>query len=378
MRGGHDTIVVGGGVVGMAIAYELAVRGQTVLVLEKDDVGAGASGVSGGFVCQQAQRLPPMASLVREGVQRFRALSEQLGADIGLRPCGSLILAADEAEAEALRRHAEALTAARVPTTWLAAEEVRRREPLVRAGLAGALLCESDVQLDPPRLLRAYHGALVRLGCEVRERRVVVELLAAEGRVTGVRTRYGDLDADTVVVAAGCWTPVLLPETHAALIHARRGQVLVARPRRRCVQHLLLGADYLRSALEGGEVSFTLEQTVDGALRLGATRERAGYDSRPAALLERVEANARRYVELPDDVAWSHAMAGLRPSTTDGLPLVGPIRRGLWLAAGHHTVGLAAAPSTAARLAATITGQPADLRAFQPRRFMSPDQAETS
>lgn len=372
MAGTPDAVVVGAGVVGLSIAYELARRDQRVMVLERDQVGSGASGLAGGFVCQAVQASGPLLTLVRESVQRYRALSEELGADIGLRTCGSLLLAADEAEAAALRGLQSELAANRVATEWVDGHDLRAREPLLADTVEGGLRCADDLQLDPPRLLRAYRDGLERLGSEVREGRVVIEIRAAEGRVVGVRTRYGDIDADAVVLAAGCWTPVLLPDTHAALVHSRRGQVFISRPRRRCVHHLLLGANMVGKDVP---LAFRLEQTVDGALRLDYTSERAGYDSRPTALAGDLLRGAERYVRFPEGVEWSHAAAALRPCTSDGLPLMGSIRRGLWLAAGHGNAGYAVAPAAAARIASLICGQTADLRAFLPRRFMSPEDA---
>lgn len=368
-----DTIVIGAGLVGLAVAYELAIRGQRVLMLEQESIGAGALAAAGGFVSVASRSSGPVRSLVRESQSRLRVLGERLGADIGLRSCGSLFLAADEAEAGWLRQHAEELSDAQVAAELVQPEHLAELDPIIRGDLAGGLRCDGDLQIDPQRLVKAYADALRREGGELREDRVVVGVRTRNGRAIGVTTRFGDHDADAVVVTAGCWTPVLLPESHASLIHARRGQVLMSQARRRCVQHLLVGADYVSRRDDADGLGFTLEQTVDGALRLGSTRERAGYDCRPTSALVRAQVNAARYVRLPEDVVWSSAMAGLRPTTADGLPLIGQVRRGLWVASGHAGYGCAAAAATGARLAAAICGQGSDLRAFNPRRFMSPE-----
>ncbi len=368
-----DVVVVGAGIVGLAVAHEISAQGLRVLVLERGQVGCEASGVAGGFVSLQAQHTSTVIGLVREGLRHYLSLGDRLGADIGLRTCGSLMLAAGETEAEELATHQAALTAAGVTHQPLDAPALREQLPLVADGVTAGSYCGSDVQIDPPRLLAAYHDALERQGAEVRENRMVVGLQTAGDRTTGVRTRFGDIDADHVVLAAGAWTPVLLPPNLAGFVRARRGQLLVARPRRRLVQHLLLGVDYLRARFGEDAIGFTLEQTVDGIIRLGGTREWVGYDRRPTALLAEAEANASRYLQLPEGMQWSYATAGLRPTTPDGLPLVGSPSPGLWLAAGHEGLGFALAPVTAARLTAAIIGRPADLRAFNPGRFMTPE-----
>ncbi|NUQ01868.1 MAG: FAD-dependent oxidoreductase, partial [Armatimonadetes bacterium] len=349
-----DTIVVGGGVVGLAVAYELRQAGQAVLVLEQGHLGRGSSGVGGGFVSLLSQQSPAMLGLVRESSKRYASVAERLGADIGLRSCGSLLLAPSEAELTILHTAGGELSALGLSATVITGDSLRELEPCVAPTVVAALEVDSDLQIDPVRLLHAYRDALVREGGEVREGRLVAGLQRHGGRVTGVRTQYGDIDADQVVLATGCWTPVLMPPTHAAFVRPRRGQLLVARPRRRCVQHLLLGADYLGAKFTNTTIGFSLEQTVDGVVRLGGTREWSGFDPRPTALLCSVQKNAARHVVL-GDLEWSHAVAGLRPATADGLPLIGSLGKGLWIATGHEGSGFATAPATAARLAAAIT-----------------------
>lgn len=367
-----DVVMVGGGIIGLATSYELARHGLAVLVLERGQVGDGVSGVGGGFVSQFGQQSYPMRQLLRESLSEYHSLGERLGADIGLRASGGLLLAADEVELAALGRAADELAAAGVPVERWSVAQAREVEPHLSEQLAGLLYSPTDVQIEPRRLMQAYRGALERLGSEVREHRVVVGLRRDADRVVGVRTQYGDIDAGLIVIAAGCWTPALLPPSHAALVRPRRGQVLVAAPRRRCIRHLLLGADYLSAKFAGASVGFTLEQTVDGVLRLGGTREWTAFDPRPTALLNTVQERAGRYVRLPDEVVWSHALAGPRPATLDGLPLLGQLEPHLFLAVGHEGSGFALAPATAARLSDAIRGMPADLHAFQPWRFMTP------
>lgn len=370
-----DTIVVGGGIIGLAAAYELARRGQRVLILERGRTGSGCSSVGGGFCARLSQVNGATAQLVRESQVRYHTLGEELGADLGRRTCGCLMLAAGDEEAAVLHDRRGTTEQPR-PWEWIDATAVRELEPLCRESVRGALYAVGDLQVDPRRLLTAYRDALARLSVEIREQQVVIELLRDIRRVSGVRTRYGVLEAGVVLLASGCWTPALLPHTHAALVRPRRGQLLLAMPRRRSYQHLLLGADYYLAKQGGSDLGFSLEQTVDGVIKLGGSREWAGYDSRPSRILCRVEENARRYVELPEGLTWSHAVAGLRPATADGMPLLGQLERGLWLAVGHEGNGFATAPATATRLAAAVCGEPADLRAFNPGRFMTPPEGQ--
>ena len=373
-----DVVVVGGGVIGLATGYEVASRGAKVLLLEKDRLGAATSAVGGGFVSLLSQTAPAMVSLVRQSIRRYRSLGDRLGADIGLRECGSLVLAANDDEAAALQRHAAQLAELGIECEALPGQDLRGAEPLLVDGLVQALVGANDVQIEPRRVIEAYREALLRAGAEIREDRTVIDLQRIGDRVRGVRTQYGDLDADQVILATGCWTPVLLPPTYAAFVRPRHGQVLLARPRRRCVRHLLLGADYLNTKFSGGQVGFSLEQTVDGVLRLGGTREWVGFDTRPRRTIAKALENAGRYLTLPEDVEWNVATAGLRPATADGQPLIGPLGRGLWLAAGHEGSGFATATATAARLAAAVCGEQSDLRAFHPARFMTPEEGEAA
>lgn len=369
-----DAVIVGAGVMGLACAFELSRRGQSVLILERGRAGDGCSAVGGGFVCRAAQVSREMGQLVRESQQRYGGLADELGGDLGLRACGSLVLAADDDEAALLRRRLERGDGGELE--WLEPAEVFDAEPLLAPTIAGALHQPGDLQIDPRRLMAAYRAAAAGQGAELREQHTVLGLRRDKQRVVGVQTRLGIIDAGTVILTCGCWTPALLPHSHAALVRPRRGQMLVARPRRRCYQRLLLGADYLASKRGQCEVGFSLEQTVDGVVRAGGSREWVGFDTRPTELIGAIEANLPRYVKLADDLTWSHALAALRPATSDGLPLIGQLERGLYLAVGHEGNGFATAPATAARLAANVLGEPSELRAFAPGRFMTPPEAQ--
>lgn len=368
-----DVVVVGGGVIGLAVAWSLATHDRRVLLLERNQLGGGTSGVGGGFVCQVSQEVSPMLGLVRESIQRYYRLAERLGADIGLRSCGSLVLAADGEEALAIESHAGTLAAAGVSCEMLEADDARREEPALAEAVTAAVRCADDIQIDPGRLIAAYVDGLSRVDAELRCDRLVVGLQRSGKRVIGVRTQYGDIDCDQVVLTTGCWTPALLAPTHAGYLRPRRGQLWHSRPRRRFVHHLVLGADYLAAKFRSAAHGLSLEQTVDGVVRLGGSREWLGFDSRPTALLEEIRVNAERYLRFPDDLVWSHAVAGLRPGTADGLPLIGNVGPGLWIAAGHEGSGFATAPATAARLVRQMSGRAADLRPFHPGRFMTPE-----
>ncbi|MCC7495669.1 MAG: FAD-binding oxidoreductase [Fimbriimonadaceae bacterium] len=370
-----DCLVVGAGVVGLATAYELATTGRQVLVLDRGRVGAGASGVGGGFVTQVGQRGKLALALVRESQRRYLQLGERLAGDIGLRQCGCLVAAADSSEAAALDRVAADLATAGSPGELLDAASVRRVEPALAPSVVRGLAMPEDLQIEPARLLATYRQALRRLGSEVREQRLVTGLRRSGERVVGVRTRYGDLDAGEVVLCAGCWTAALLPPSYASIIRPRRGQVLLGRLRRRCLQGLVLGVDYLSSKSGGPVVGCSVEQNVDGLVRLGGSREWVGFNELPTAAAAAILANAGRYLRLPEDLEWQFAAAALRPATPDGLPLLGAVEPGLWIHGGHEGSGFAMSPATAQRLAALIGRQPVDLRGLLPSRFMTPPQA---
>ncbi|HEY8491724.1 MAG TPA: FAD-dependent oxidoreductase, partial [Dehalococcoidia bacterium] len=211
MERAADVAIVGGGVIGCAVAYELARRGVRAVVLERGRVGAEASSASAGMLAPltEASSLGPLVGPALAALERHRELAEAVredaGIDVELRETGILRAAFDEAEAADLRERL-AWQGGLLPLYWLDGPAARAEEPALSPEVTAAVLSPREAQLNPGRLVEALAAAAVHRGATVEEGVEVDGLLTQGHRVTGVRAGSRTWAAGTVVLAAGSWS----------------------------------------------------------------------------------------------------------------------------------------------------------------------------
>ena len=349
-----DVAVVGGGIVGLACAWHAARRGLSVVVLERDRLGGGASGVAAGMLAPVTEAdfgEDELLELNLAAAERWPAfageLAETSGIDTGFRQTGALVVAADRDDAEELGRLAELHTALGLPSRWIGPREARTLEPGLSPRVRGAIHAPRDHQADPGATVRALAAACRSAGVELREEVEVAALVRSGGAVTGVATATEEVAAGTVVVAAGAWSAGLAPD--APPVRPVKGQIASLR----APDPALAPKHIVRTP------RCYLLARDDGRVVLGATVEERGYDTSTTAdgvfrLLE-----AAREV-LPDvgELEWTGVRAGLRPGTPDNLPVIGPGSvDGLVWATGHYRNGVLLAPLTGETVAGILTGE---------------------
>jgi glycine oxidase len=361
-------IVVGGGIMGSACAWQLAQAGVRAIVLEKSVPGAEASSAAAGILGAQieAHTPGPMAELCHASLQTYpafvRALREQTQIDVEFRS-GGVLFVAFEARQVALRARAAAWQKRRGRgVSRLAPSALRRLEPELSAKLSGGVHFSDDARIDPRALFRALHVAALRAGVEFQSGAYVREVVATNGVVRGVRLDDArELRAEHVVVAAGSWTTLLggLPLAGGAVTPAR-GQIVELQSPAPALAHVVFGPRCY------------LVPRDDGRTLIGSTLEFVGYRREVTARAVRDLLDAA--IELVPALAGATlggAWSNFRPYTKSELPLLGPTRtRGLILATGHYRNGILLAPITAAAVCALITGRkpPLDLEPFSPLR----------
>ncbi|AEG43519.1 glycine oxidase ThiO [Isoptericola variabilis 225] len=380
-------VVVGAGIVGAAVAWRAARAGLRVTVLDPSP-GDGATRAAAGMLAPVSETWFGEQAAVRLGLAgrdawpAFAAeLAAETGADPGLRPTGTLLVAYDADDAAHLRRWLDLHASWSLESAALAPAEARRREPLLGPRLAGAAWVPGDDVADP----RATHAALLaalreRRGAAVVPRAGVRLLRDARGAVVGVVDDAGETHRAGAVVLATGW--------RAAELVAGLPVAVPVRPVRGQTLRLDAGPDVAPSHVVRGTVQGRPVYVVPrgpgtgrgpGAtpehreVVVGATSEEGPDDRRATAggvfaLLR----DARALLPGLDEAALVETTARARPATPDNLPLVGPTDvPGLHLAAGHHRNGVLLAPVTADAVVAGLEGDdpPAALAAADPRRF---------
>ena len=355
-----DVIVVGGGVIGLACAWRAAQRGLDVVVLERDQPGAGASGVAAGMLAPVGEatwgedRLLELALASHRLWPEFaEELAEASGREIGYLPLGALHVALDRDEAAELRRRYELMRVHELDADWLGPTACRELEPGLGPGGHGGVYAPHEAAVDPRQLVGALALAFARAGGAVEPAEVTEAVLERE-RLAGVRTADGgEVRADAVVLAAGAWSAAAwLPEEARPAVRPVKGQILtLAGPASRPVCRRIVASERLYAVPRD-----------DGRLVLGATVEEQGFDLRvtAGAVHELLREGYRMLPEIAE-LELVETIAGLRPTTPDNLPLVGPgAIDGLVLATGHFRNGILLAPLTGERIAAVLAGARAE------------------
>ena len=367
-----DVVIVGGGVIGLAIARALRQRGvPDVVLIERGRLGAEASWAAGGILGPQveadrADDFFQLACASRDLYPTFAdAVNEESGTDVELDATGTLYLGFSQEEEDELRRRLEWQTQAGLSVERLNARETRALEPCISAKVRCALRFPNDVQIENRKLLEALAVANEKLGVRVvtdcKGRAVRVE----HGHVRAVETSLGVVSAPIVVLAAGAWTSLInSPDASLPAIEIEpvRGQMLCFGARPPISRHVLYSSRGY------------LVPRRDGRVLAGSTAERVGFEK--SVTSEGMNAIKTMALEIAPSIGsfpLVGSWAGFRPHAADGLPVLGPFAgiEGLFYATGHHRNGILLAPITGELIAkAIVEGEtPLLLSAFLPGRF---------
>ena len=359
----HDVAVLGGGAIGLAIAWRARQRGLSVVVIDRGDLGRGASHVAAGMLAPVAEADPGERELLELGLRSARAwpafaaeLEDVSGRPVGYRASGTLVVARDRDGAEALERELALRERLGLRVERLLPSAARRLEPALAPTLRAAFLAPDDHAVDPRRLTAALAVAAARAGVEYRVGQEVTAVLPGEG----VEIEGRQLVAATkVVVAGGAWSGGIagIP---AVPVRPVKGQTLRLRPA--AGEPLLLQRPVRH---DGGY----LVPRGDGELIVGATQEERGFDvSVTAGGLYELLRDASELLPGVLELEVAETLAGLRPGTPDNAPLMGELD-GVLFATGHHRNGILLTPVTAELAAAHLAGEAELDGTFAPGRF---------
>jgi glycine oxidase len=366
-------VIVGGGVIGLSIAWRLARESANhrILLLDAHRAGEGTSRVSAGMIAPIAEagfEDPNFIRFARASRERYRSFVADVSTDadspVALGEEGSIIVAIHRDDVEAMRRVYEHRRHAGLPVEWLTGTEAREIEPTLTPRVSAAMWIPHDGQVNPRVLLPALVRACVRRGVEVREDARVGRIVIDNDGVAGVEVNGESVDAGVIVLCAGAWSGTIggMPEDVIPQVRPIRGQIL----------RLKRTADFAMKRVVRGPRAYLLPKD-DGTVVVGATQEEAGFDATPTAGgVKSILENAWEMVPSIYDLPIERIEVGLRPGTRDHLPLIGPTRiRGLIMATGHFRHGILFAPTTAdAVCRGILTGDFGDdVAAFAPDRF---------
>jgi len=410
----RNVLVIGGGVIGVSSAYYLARDGWEVTLLEKGEICAGSSYGNAGLIvpthlvplaapgvwwqgvkwmlnsespfyikpraslelarwlwrfraaCTPSRvrrAMPLLRRLSMESLELYRGFAEK-DLDFGFRESGSLTVFATPEGLTHGREEARLLQQGGAAVEILDGAQARSLEPMLQKDVVGALYGREDALLVPDRFVKGLAKLAESGGVRIMTGTEAIGFRTGGGRITAVDTTRGTFSADTVVVAAGAWSPGLGRTLGLRIpIQPAKGYSLTYRRPARAPSVPLLPAEGRFSVTPMGEF-----------LRFGGTLELAGMDlSINRRRVDTLRRKALQCIEGGDSLELLEIWRGLRPCTPDGLPLVGRPRKleNLVMAAGHAMVGMSLGPATG-KLVAQICGgapPPPDVQLLDPDRF---------
>jgi glycine oxidase len=354
-----NVVVVGGGVIGLSVAWRLAREHDVTLV---DPTPArGASWFAGGMLAPVTEAWPGEEDLLELGgasLASWPAFAADLG--IELHTGGTIVAGVDAADAAQLDTLAEFLATLGRDVDRLTGRELRRVEPTIGPGVRSGLLVPGDLAVDNRELLRCLSSSAYEAGVEFLRESVRAV------RQGAVELTDSTLRCDVAVIAAGAWSGTLHPAL-ASAVRPVKGEILRLRAR----PNALPPPKHTVRALVESRPVYLVPRAGD-ELVVGATQYEAGFDDEvTAGGVRDLLMYAERVVPGIAEYGLTECAAGLRAGSRDNLPLVGWLEPGVLVAAGHHRNGLLLAPITADAVRAMTTGNepPAEVKAADPARL---------
>ena len=371
-------LIIGGGVIGLGIGWQLAKAGASVTIYERAEAGRAASWAAAGMLAPLAEAHTEEPELLKLGCQSLalypqwvRELEADAEMSIGYRVEGTLIVGLEPDDTHQLRHLYASQQALGLDVEWLTGRAARDIEPALSPRVTAAIRCESDHQVDNRLMLKALRRAYQKYEGVLCEN-ITVERIVIESEVgTGVQTQESFQAADVIILAAGCWSAHIegLPDTLIPPVRPVKGQMLALQ-----MEEGITLKNVIRTVRARYPTSVYLVPRTDGRLIVGATSEEMGFDTRLTAggvfeLLRGAWEAVPGIYELPLLETWT----GLRPGSRDNAPILGKTAiENLIYATGHYRNGILLTPITAYEISKLIlTGETSEIIApFRLDRFL--------
>ena len=354
MKTNYDVAIIGGGIIGCAIAYELCKLGiNDVVVFEKSYISSGSTGRCGAGVRQQ-WGLKLNALLAKKSVEIFENLSDELGMDIEFRQGGYLVLAHNEKQVEQFEKNIALQNSLGIPSRFADHREAKEICPPINTeSFIAATYCPTDGHANPFLTNFAYANAAERLGAEIRKYTEVIDIIVENGAVKGVVLKNGEkIYAPVVVNAAGPWSKEVAQMAGVDIpTYPERHQILVTEPLERMFDTMVISF----------QIGIYLQQVPHGSFVMGiGEKEEPSHNYRSSwQFLEFITGELLNILPVMSQVRIVRQWAGSYNRTPDAAPILGehPEVKGFFQAVGFSGHGFMIGPMTARTIAQLIAGE---------------------
>ena len=342
-------LIIGGGIIGLSIAWRLIGIGKKVVVVDKRNLGKEASWAAAGMLSGRLDLKPsekqllPIFEMSHYAWPKFaKELENKSGKRIGYRKEGTLMVACDINEEQKLKNNYNFLKNNNIDVSWLSGNKIREKEPYVSNNVLSGFFSPEDHHVNNRYILDALITILKKNknNCIFKENTEVEEIITDKDQVIGVKTRNEIIKTKEIIICSGAWTNKIKNiEIKEVPIRPVKGQMV-------CLK-MPKNISLLKHILWRENVYLVPRDNSD--LIIGATEEEMGFDkSLTAGGIYNLLKIAREMLPAIENLSIVESWAGLRPATRDEAPIIGPSKKikGLIYATGHHRNGILLAPLT--------------------------------
>jgi glycine oxidase len=366
-----DILIIGAGVIGTAIAYHLRKRGADVTILEREEVGSKASSAAAGLLAPLGPLSGPgpYADLLLSSFSLFSSLIPELeevsGIHLEYEQTGALRTVRNPKRVSNLKKRLESWKPLGLTMYWLTGDEARQQEPLLSPDVCAAIYAPEESQIKAPQLVKAFSIAASRAGARIYTHTEAANIKQKKKRIIGVHTTQGDtITCNHLILTTGAWSAHYGQQLNLDIpVSPLRGQILSLQEPNPSLKHIIFG-DTAYIAPKGKSII------------IGATKEEAGFEVTVTDEGTKwLRDTAIRFLPTLEQCNIETAWAGLRPSTPDKHPILGPAPHweNVTLAVGHNAVGIILSPITGQTIAEVVTTRhiPEIILPFSLERFQS-------
>ncbi|HCL90607.1 MAG TPA: FAD-binding oxidoreductase [Candidatus Atribacteria bacterium] len=387
MKKVYDVIIIGAGIIGLSTAYYLTQKGKKVLILEKKEIGAGASSACDDMIFLQSKKPGILLQMALESLEMYKYLSKELETDLEFQTRGGMILIENQEQLRIMEDFVYKQRSYGLDVELIDKRDVKEKQPFISDRVIASTYSPIDSQVNPFRVMRGFYLKSLEKGMEIKKGAPVIALKKlSDGSWKVLTTENKYYHTRVVVNAAGAWAAEVGKMVGIKIpIKPKKGQIAVTEQIPCLGETNIWDADYIVTKLIpalaekrgrilsqlGIGLSFT--QTHDGNYFIGGTREFVGFDSKTTYQgISNIIPQALKFFPVLKNVHIIRAFAGLRPASLDGKPFLGEVKvkEGFFIAAGHEGDGIALAPITGKIMAQMICGETPSL----PVGELSPDR----
>ena len=376
-----EVAIIGGGIVGCAIAYYVAKSGIDCMLIEKNDIASGTSSRCDGNITI-VDKDPGFDSLMSWKSQELTIdLSHELDLPFEYRALGSLLVCENDREMQAAKEWVDIQTAAGLKFKLLDREDLRQESPYFADDIPGGLECETDSLINPYLFCYSLIDKAKQYGLKLQTQAEVVNI--TKNDVFTIETTNGTFTAKKVVNAAGVWAPFIGKMLDLDIpIIPRKGHIMVGARQKPVMMRNVMEFGYLMNKFgrerivdertEKHGVALVFEPTESQNFLLGSSRQFVGYDGRiDINVVETMARRAMRFYPKLNDFTMIRTYTGFRPWTSDHLPIVSEVDEipGFFIAAGHEGDGISLATVTGKLIDELIRGVSETIIPTTPLRF---------